>query len=260
MVLARHLVKEFTKTEKVKRKNVKTTFKAVDGISIEAKDGETLGILGPNGAGKTTLLRMLGTLMEPTSGNVKHLMPDGTVLSKPEDIKARMGYLSNNTKLYEKFSVREFLTMLGELYDLDKVETVSRIDNVIKTLGMEKFADNRIKALSTGQTQRVSIARCLFADPDLYILDEPTLGLDIMSAAAIVDFMKAEKEKGKTIIYSTHYLEEAQTLCDRVALINAGHIIDIDSPKNLCEKTNTSSLREAFLKLIKEDGYENEME
>ena len=260
MVIATDLVKEFTKTEKVKKKNVKTTFRAVDGISIEAKDGETLGILGPNGAGKTTLLRMLGTLMEPTSGTVKHITPEGVELTKPEDIKAKMGYLSNNTKLYEKFSVREFLFMLGELYDIDKEETKGRIENVIKTLGMESFADNRVKALSTGQTQRVSIARCLFANPDLYILDEPTLGLDIMSAAAIVDFMKAEKKKGKTIIYSTHYLEEAETLCDKVVLINAGHIIAVDSPKNLYEKTNTPPLRDAFLTLIREDGYENEME
>lgn len=260
MVIATDLVKEFTKTERVGRKNVKTTFRAVDGISIEAKDGETLGILGPNGAGKTTLLRMLGTLMEPTSGKVRHITPDGIELTKPEDIKARMGYLSNNTKLYEKFSVREFLTMLADLYDIKKDEIESRIDSVIETLGMESFADNRVKALSTGQTQRVSIARCLFADPDLYILDEPTLGLDIMSAAAIVDFMKSEKEKGKTIIYSTHYLEEAQALCDKVILINRGHIIAMDSPKNLCEKTSTASLREAFLTLIREDGQTDEME
>ena len=256
MVKANHLVKEFTKTEKIKRKNVKTTFRAVDDISMEAHDGETLGILGPNGAGKTTFLRMLGTLMEPTQGSVEHIMKDGTVLNKPEDIKAKMGYLSNNTKLYEKFSVREFLNMLGEIYGFAKEETDERIEEVIKKLNMEEFADNRIGKLSTGQTQRVSIARCLFANPDLYILDEPTLGLDIMSAAAIVDFMKAEKEKGKTIIYSTHYLEEAQSLCDRVILLNKGHIIAEGSPASLCERTNTETLRDAFLAFIREDGGE----
>ena len=147
-----------------------------------------------------------------------------------------------------------------KLYEMKPDEIARAIDQVIKVMNMEEFIDNRIEHLSTGQTQRVSIARCLFANPDLYILDEPTLGLDIMSAAAIVDFMKAEKKKGKTIIYSTHYLEEAETLCDKVVLINAGHIIAVDSPKNLCEKTNTPSLRDAFLTLIREDGYENEME
>ena len=202
-------------------------------------------------------------LIEQTSSpDIPHTVKqsDNKVLPKPEEIKARMGYLSNNTKLYEKFSVREFLTMLADLYDIKKDEIDTRIDSVIDTLGMQSFADNRVKALSTGQTQRVSIARCLFADPDLYILDEPTLGLDIMSAAAIVDFMKSEKEKGKTIIYSTHYLEEAETLCDKVILINKGHIIAMDSPKKLCEKTNTESLREAFLTLIREDGQTDEME
>jgi len=254
MVIAEHLVKEFLKSEKVRKKTIKSTFRAVDDVSLIAKDGETLGILGPNGAGKTTFLRMLGTLMEPTEGRVEHVLTDGTHLTRPEEIKARMGYLSNNTKLYEKFSVREFLGMLGEIYGMTREETQERTETVIKALSMEGFADNRIGKLSTGQTQRASIARCLFHDPDLYILDEPTLGLDIMSAAAIVDFMRAEKERGKTIIYSTHYLEEAQSLCDRVVLINKGKIIASDSPASLCKQTGTDSLREAFLALIGEDG------
>lgn len=254
MVKANNLVKEFTRTEGKGKKQQKTTFRAVNGMSLVANDGETLGILGPNGAGKTTFLRMLGTLMEPTEGEVEHYDENGSRLCKPEEIKARMGYLSNNTKLYEKFTVREFLGLLGEIYGLDKEATEKRIEEVIDTLNMGEFADNRIGKLSTGQTQRASIARCLFANPQLYILDEPTLGLDIMSAAAIVDFMKAEKEKGKTIIYSTHYLEEAQSLCDRVILINKGKIIAEGSPKSLCEDTNVNSLRDAFLEYIRRDG------
>lgn len=256
MVIAEHLIKEFTKTEKQKYKTVKRTFRAVDDISLSAEDGETLGILGPNGAGKTTLLRMLGTIMEPTDGTVEHFLPDGSRLGKPEDVKAHMGYLSNNTKLYEKFSVRELLELMGSIYGLSAEQSKTRIEEVISALDMGTFADNRIAKLSTGQTQRASIARCLFADPQLYILDEPTLGLDIMSAAAIVDFMRSERKRGKTIIYSTHYLEEAQSLCDRVLLLNRGRIIASDTPAALCEKTGTESLRDAFLTLIGEDGDE----
>lgn len=256
MVKAEHLVKVFTKTEIENKKKNKVSFRAVNDISIEAYDGETLGVLGPNGAGKTTLLRMLGTLMEPTEGKVTHIM-GGEEITKPERVKARMGYLSNNTKLYDKFSVREFLELLGDIYGFDEEKTKERIEEVVKTLKLDEFIDSRIASLSTGQTQRVSIARCLFPDPDLYILDEPTLGLDIMSAAAIVDFMIEQKKKGKTIIYSTHYLEEAQSLCDRVVLIGHGQVLDIDTPANLCEKTGKTNLREAFLAIIeKEEQHE----
>ena len=251
MVIATDLVKEFTKTEKVKKKNVKTTFRAVDGISIEAKDGETLGILGPNGAGKTTLLRMLGTLMEPTSGTVKHITPEGGELTKPEDIKAKMGYLSNNTKLYEKFSVREFLSMLGELYDIDKEETKERIENVIKTLGMESFADNRVKALSTGQTQRVSIARCLFANPDLYILDEPTTGLHIADVHRLVDILQRLVDTGNTIIVIEHNLDLIKT-CDHIIDLGpeggdgGGQVVAVGTPEQICK--NEQSYTGKFLK------------
>lgn len=253
-VTAQNLVKEFTKTEKMNLKTQKRVFQAVDGVSLVAHDGETLGILGPNGAGKTTLLRMLGTVMEPTSGSVRHALPDGTILEKPEDVKAHMGYLSNNTKLYGKFSVREMFSMMGEIYGFPEEKTKARIDEIVCMLNMESFVDNRIAKLSTGQTQRASIARCLFADPYLYILDEPTLGLDIMSSAAIIDFMKAERARGKTIIYSTHYLEEAQSMCDRVLLMNRGQVIAAGSPAELCQMTGTESLRDAFLTLIRKDG------
>ena len=255
-VIAENLVKEFTKTEKVGRKTEKITFRAVDGVSLTARDGETLGILGPNGAGKTTLLRMLGTAMEPTSGSLRHLLPDGTPLTKPEDVKANLGYLSNNTKLYGKFTPRELFALMGEIYGFPAEYTAERTEEVSRALGLNEFIDNRIAKLSTGQTQRASLARCLFADSQLYILDEPTLGLDVMSAASVVDFMKAERERGKTVIYSTHYLEEAQTLCDRVLLMNRGRIIAAASPAELCRETGTGSLRDAFLRLIREDGGE----
>ena len=254
MIEAVNIVKEFTKVEKKNRKSIKSTIRAVDGITLAANDGETLGILGPNGAGKTTLLRILGTLMAPTSGSVRHTLADGTALDKPEHVKKEMGYLSNNTKLYQKLSAREMLMFVGEIYGYSKDAADERVSELNSYLGMQEFIDSRIGSLSTGQTQRVSIARCMFAEPSFYILDEPTLGLDIMSSSSIVEFVKEEKKKNKTIIYSTHYLEEAQSMCDRVVLLNRGRIIADGSVDAICANSGTASLREAFLDCIGKDG------
>ena len=220
---------------------------AVDHVSLQAQPGEIIGILGPNGAGKTTLLRMLGMLMTPTSGEVRLTdAQEGVRIEKETDKKAAIGYLSGNTKLYPRFSIREYLRFLGELYGLDRRQIEERTAAISRVLDMESFLDNRIEKLSTGQTQRASIARCLMADPQIYILDEPTLGLDILSADAIIHFMKEQKEHGKTVLYSTHYLEEAQFLCDRIYMICDGRVVAQGRPQELLVQTGTASLREAF--------------
>ena len=138
------------------------------------------------------------------------------------------------------------VTVRVALPGYSKQEITDKTAEIIRILDMEKFADNRIEKLSTGQTQRASIARCLMADPQLYILDEPTLGLDIISADGIIRFMKEQKQKGKTVLYSTHYLEEAQELCNRIYMICQGRIVAEGTPEELMEKTGTNSLREAF--------------
>lgn len=219
MIVANNLCKQFERTvleeengKKRKKKSKKEKFYAVDHVSFQVEQGEILGILGPNGAGKTTLLRMLGSLMLPTSGSVEIEDKEGNRITDAVLLKRSIGYLSGNTKLYHRLSTREMLYMLGEIYEIDKEEIVRRVEEIGKVLDMESFLDNRIEKLSTGQTQRASIARCLIHEPDIYIFDEPTLGLDILSADAIVNFMKAQKERGKTVLYSTHYLEEAQFL------------------------------------------------
>ena len=189
---------------------------------------------------------MLGMLMTPTNGEVRLTDLEGNQLVELTQKKEAIGYLSGNTKLYPRFSIREYLRFLGELYGYSKQEITDKTEEIIRILDMEKFADNRIEKLSTGQTQRASIARCLMADPQLYILDEPTLGLDIISADAIIQFMKEQQKKKKTVLYSTHYLEEAQVLCDRIYMIFQGRIVAEGSPQELMEKTGTDSLREAF--------------
>lgn len=249
MILAKNLVKTFTKVEK---KNVKTEFNAVDNISLQIKEGEILGVLGPNGAGKTTLLRMLGKLMQPTSGSVVIMDEEGHEIADDIEIKRRIGYLSGNTKLYRRLSGRELLMMLGDIYDLPVEETRNRIEEITKVLSLEGFLDNRIERLSTGQTQRISIARCLLHSPSVYIFDEPTLGLDIISSKSIIEFMKTEKEAGKAVLYSTHYMEEAEFLCDRILMIHKGQIIAQGTPEELRQMTSTTNLRDTFLSLITE--------
>lgn len=252
MIEAINLSKQFERTVKQGKKSKKEEFLAVNQVSLRAEPGEIVGILGPNGAGKTTLLRMLGMLMTPTAGEVRLTDAEGNFVEEITKKKELIGYLSGNTKLYPRFSIREYLLFLGELYGYTRQEAEERAREIINILSMEEFADNRIEKLSTGQTQRASIARCLMADPQLYILDEPTLGLDILSADAIIRFMKEQKEKGKTVLYSTHYLEEAQVLCNRIYMICQGRIVAEGTPLALMEQTKTENLREAFHSIFDE--------
>ncbi|MBQ9513000.1 MAG: ABC transporter ATP-binding protein [Lachnospiraceae bacterium] len=253
MLEARGLTKTFVRQLK---KGKKETFTALNGVSLKAETGQILGVLGPNGAGKTTLLRILGFLMEPVSGEVVLTGADGERVTQLKECKRRISYLSENTKLYPKFLAREVLRLVGRLYGAQEAELENRIEEISSLLNMNTFIDGRIEKLSTGQKQRISIARCLVADPEIYILDEPTLGLDVLSAQIIVDFMKQEKARGKTVLYSTHYMEEAQALCDHVVILNAGEIIRSGSPAELMSETATDNLRDAFFALIPEEKRE----
>ena len=240
------------------KKRTKEEFFAVDGVSFEAKSGEILGILGPNGAGKTTLLRMLASLMTPNGGSVEIYDSNMNLIDNTVEKKKHIGYLSGNTKLYNRFSTREMLKILADIYNIDPEEADKRIKHIEEVLEMSSFIDNRIEKLSTGQTQRANIARCLIHSPEIYIFDEPTLGLDVISSDAIVNFMKKEKENGKTVLYSTHYMEEAQYLCDHIFMIYKGKRIAYGTPAELMEKTGTDNLRDTFKKLIEEEGGSDE--
>ena len=250
MITADHLIKTFTRNEK---RNKKREINAVDNISLQVDAGEIVGILGPNGAGKTTLLRMMSKLMKPTSGTVS-IRIGQTEISDAVEVKRHIGYLSNNTKLYGRLSARELLQMLGVLYGLSESDTAKRIVKISEILSMDSFLDNRIEKLSTGQTQRASIARCLVHDPKVYIFDEPTLGLDIISSASIIDFMKRERERGKTVLYSTHYMEEAEHLSDGSVLTHEGRIIREGTPGDLKAQMGKESLRDVFAELINMEG------
>lgn len=262
MIEVDKLCKSFTRVVKddnnknsiKKLKKIKTRkeeFFAVNNVSFKAAEGDIVGILGPNGAGKTTLLRMLGGILTPTSGNISVSGYDYSI--DRNSAKKEIGYLSGNTKLYGRLSPRELLTTFGSLYEMSKEDIEESIENVVKIMDMSEFIDNRIENLSTGQTQRTSIARCLIHSPKVYIFDEPTLGLDVLSSASIIDFMKNEKLRGKTVLYSTHYMEEAETLCDKIFMIHNGKIIASGTPESLKAESGVNNLRDVFIKLARRE-------
>lgn len=244
MIKVEKITKKFTKLNKSKKEE---EFYADKDITLELKEGEILGILGPNGAGKTTLLRIIAGIMSPTSGKVT--IDNLNYKENEIEIKRRIAFLTGNTKLYKDLSAKELLTMCGEYYQMNKKEIEEQIKYLTETFDLSSFLYQKIGSLSTGQTQRVSIARCLMHNPKYYILDEPTSGLDIISSKVILDTIKKEKEKNKSILYSTHYMEEADTICDRVVFINKGRIVTIDTPEEIKKKTKTNTLREAFFVL-----------
>ena len=251
MIEVKNISKEFIKIDKNKKKEL---IKADNDISFTAKEGEILGILGPNGAGKTTLLRIIAGIMQPTSGEVK--INNMTYKDNEIDIKKQISFLSGNTKLYKDISCMELLEMCADYYDIPTNERDKRYHEVIKKLDLDSFKNQWIGNLSTGQAQRVGIARCIIHNPTYYILDEATSGLDIISSKAILDFIKEEKKNGKCILYSTHYMEEAENICDRVVMIHQGKVLTIDTPENIIKKTKTTNLRDAFFALI--GGVEHE--
>ncbi|MGM9882030.1 MAG: ABC transporter ATP-binding protein [Bacilli bacterium] len=231
-------------------KRKKEEFYADYDISFEAKEGEILGVLGPNGAGKTTLLRMIAGIMKASSGSIE--IDNLNYNDNEIEIKKRIAFLTGNTKLYKDVSAYELLMMTCEYYNMNMKEAKERISELTKKFGMESFLHQRIENLSTGQTQKVAISRCLIHNPKYYILDEPTSGLDIISSKIILDMIKEEKKNNKCILYSTHYMEEAENICDRVILINKGKVIICGTPSEIKKKTNTTNLRDAFFALTEE--------
>lgn len=243
MIEIKNVSKQFK--EKTKKNNI---ILADDNINLKVPNGSIVGVLGPNGAGKTTLLRMIAGILTPTNGTI--LYDDVDISSSALKIKNEIAYLSGNTKLYNSITGRELLKMFADIYGVEKEVSEKRIEEIINRLDLSSFIDKRIGVLSTGQTQRINIARCLVHKPKYYILDEATSGLDIISSQVILDFIKEEKKNGASIIYSTHYMEEAENICDYVVLINNGKVISSGTPEEINKQTKQSSLRDAFFTLI----------
>jgi sodium transport system ATP-binding protein len=223
-------------------------FVAVRDLSLHVGAGEIYGLLGPNGAGKTTTLRTLAGLLTPTRGRV--MVAGFDVALDPDRAKGEIGFLTGTTGLYARLTAREMLIYFGLLYGMPADLLARRIEEVARTLEVTAVLDRRCEALSTGERQRVSVARSVLHDPPVLILDEPTIGLDVLASRFLRVLLRSERARGKAIIFSTHYLAEAELLCDRVGLLYRGHLLREGTPAVLRDEARTATLEEAFLRLV----------
>ncbi len=224
--------------------------RAVDGVSFRCQPGQIYGLLGANGAGKTTTLRLLATILEPTDGTARVAGYD--VVTQSAQVRASVGFLSTATALYGRLSAKEMVEYFGRLYGLDEATLHRRIDEVFTRLEMNGFRDRRCDKLSTGMKQKVSIARTLVHDPPVMIFDEPTVGLDVMTARAIVGFIRECREHGKTVVFSTHVMSEAEKLCDTIGIIHNGRILAEGSLAELRQRYGEQELEEIFVHVVGE--------
>ena len=219
--------------------------RAVENVSFTCKPGEIYGLLGANGAGKTTTLRILATILAPSSGTASVAGFD--VVREPQKVRAHVGFLSTATALYDRLTAAETVEYFGQLFGLDAATIERRTNELFKALDMEEFRDRRCAKLSTGMKQKVSIARTLIHDPPVMIFDEPTNGLDVMAARSITDFIRQCRDRGKTVIFSTHVMTEVEKLCDRIGIIHAGKMRTEGTLDELRRNYRKNSLEEIFV-------------
>lgn len=241
MIEARNLTKTF-------RDRKRGEIRAVDGVSLRAEPGRIYGLLGANGAGKTTTLRMLATLLRPTSGSASVAGFD--VAADPAKVRAQVGFLATSTALYGRLTARETITYFGRLNGMAEDQIKARIAILADELEMHEFLDRRVEKFSTGMKQKTSIARTLVHDPVVIILDEPTLGLDVMTARNIVRFVRDCRAIGKTVIYSTHIMSEVEKLCDTVGIIHGGRLLAEGTVAALRERYAEQDVEEMFVKVV----------
>lgn len=224
------------------------TKKAVDGVSFEARPGRILGLLGVNGAGKTTTLRMLSTVIKPTSGTAEVAGFD--VLREPAKVRASIGFMSTSTALYGRLTSKEVIAYFGGLYGLEGARLEERMKYVMEKLQIHEFADRLCDKLSTGQKQRVNIARTILHDPPVLFFDEPTAGLDVVTSQSVMEFIEEARDNGKTVIFSTHIMSEVERLCDDIVVVHDGIVMGRGTVQSLREETGQQSLERAFLSLV----------
>jgi sodium transport system ATP-binding protein len=224
--------------------------RAVDAVSFRARPGEVLGVLGINGAGKTTMMRMLATLLSPTSGTARIAGFD--IRTHSTEVRRHTGFLSSTTALYGRLTPREMLRYFGSLHGFSGRELGVRVDKVMDVLRLDDFADRLCDRLSTGQKQRVSLARTLLHEPTVLMLDEPTAGLDVVASHAIVSYILDCRGEGKTILFSSHIMSEVERICDRVVVVHQGEIVAEGELEELRSGTGEAALEAAFLNLIQQ--------
>lgn len=249
ILVANNLRKSFklsAKQRKLEKTDV-TVKEAVKDLSFTAYKGEIFGLLGPNGAGKTTTLRMLATLIKPDSGDA--FIEGKSILADCKEVRRRIGFLTSELKLEDFFTPDYLFDFFGSLYGVDKTELANRKRTLFSRFGIDRFAEVKFGNLSTGMKQKVSLVVSIVHDPELVIFDEPTNGLDVITAKVVTDFLEELRRDGKTIILSTHIFSLVEKLCDRVGIIIDGRMIKLDTLENLTREAN---LEETFFAIYNE--------
>lgn len=220
---------------------------AVDRLSLSVSKGELFGLLGPNGAGKTTTINVLCGLLPPTQGSV--IVSGYDVQKEPEKVKALIGVCPQDTAVFDYLSGRENIEFFGNLHGLSKETLKTNTDTLLEKMGFTEDANRRVNIFSGGMRRRINLAMALVHDPEIAFLDEPTVGMDPQSRRAVWDFINDLKSQDKTIMLTTHYMEEAEELCDRVGVIDYGKLIALDTPTQLMEKYDAKNLEDVFIEL-----------
>ena len=235
LITVTNLSKTFklSKKQQIIDKTNEKVRRAVDGLSFEAYEGEIFGLLGPNGAGKTTTLRLLATLIKPDSGDAT---VDGkSIVNEPDAVRAKIGFLTSELKLEEFFTPNYLFDFFSALHGVPADLAAIRKESLFSRFGIDKFAEVKVADLSTGMKQKASLAISLVHDPDIIIFDEPTNGLDVLTAKVVTDFLIDLRNVGKTIIVSTHIFSLIEKICDRVGIIIGGKMVVCDTLEALCD-------------------------
>jgi len=241
MIEVKNIVKVFNKGKK-------NEVIAVHDTNFHVENGEIFGLLGPNGAGKTTTLRMIATILKPTTGTI--VVEGSSVINEPERVRKHIGFLTGDTMLYDYLTVTETLKYFGNLYDIGTTALNRRIDELLVMFELTEARNKRIAHLSGGMKQKVSLGRTIIHNPLNLILDEPLTGLDILARRAVTHFMKTAKNEDKCILFSTHVMSEAEELCDRIAFIHKGKILELGEKEMLKRKYGCPSLEDIFVQLM----------
>jgi len=231
-------------------------FYAVDNLSFEAGDGKIVCLLGVNGAGKTTTMRILSTVFQPNSGTA--YIQNWDIRENPQKVRENLGFLSGDTGLYNRLTCREFIIYFGRLYGIEDKVIIARMEEMVELLDMKEFLDKKIEFLSTGMKQKVSIVRSIIHDPPVMIFDEPTAGLDILTARNIVAFIRQCKLRGKCVLFSTHIMREAERLADRIVMIHKGKVLADGTLAELRQTSGQTDLDDVFVSYV--NRFTDEME
>ncbi|MCA9955113.1 MAG: ATP-binding cassette domain-containing protein [Ardenticatenaceae bacterium] len=228
------------------------SIKAVDDVSFTCPDGQITGLLGPNGAGKTTTLRMISGLIKPMAGTV--IVDNHDVTKDPRGVRQALGVQADMNGVYPRLTPREQFRYYGRFYGLKGKELENRIDAIIAELNMEDIADRRAEGFSRGQRQKIVLGRSLVHNPPNIIMDEPTNGLDVMAVRDTRESIRALRDQGRCVLFSTHYMDEAERLCDHIAIIVGGKIVAFGTPTDLMARTGKDNLEDAFVTLAGREG------